>query len=320
MRRTKIVHRDLRRTKTMRCANSALNNATKSRPNDEKAVRSADDFFAVLAGDMTDQYVVIGNPIAHSRSPEIHAAFARQVGQQISYQRLLVPKDGFRDAVDALRRSGARGANVTVPFKFEAYHYATELTPRAIESGAVNTLRFAGDQVLGDNTDGIGLVRDLRSNLGVSLVGARVLLLGAGGAAYGVLGALCAVAPKLIAIANRTHTKAQELASKYSPDKVRAMAIADLAGEQFEVIINATAASLGGDAVSLPASCFAPNALAYDMMYGKAPTAFLQLAAHAGARTADGVGMLAEQAAEAFYLWRGVRPDTAEVIAMLKAG
>jgi shikimate dehydrogenase len=272
---------------------------------------------------MTDHYAVIGNPIAHSRSPDIHAAFARALDHDICYERLLAPKEGFREIVEALRQSGARGANVTVPFKFEAFQYANKLTPRAQTSGAVNTLRFDGDIVLGDNTDGVGLTRDIVDNLHVALSGARILLLGAGGAAFGVAGALLDARPASLVITNRTFAKAEELAAKYAStgfsNTACAMSLADLADQKFDVVINATSASLSNEIPLVPPRCFMPAALAYDMMYGKGETAFLQLAARAGARTADGVGMLVEQAAEAFFVWRGVRPTTAEVIAMLKS-
>lgn len=236
----------------------------------------------------------------------------------LSYERLLAPLDGFCSTVDAFRRSGARGANVTVPFKFEAFQYATALTPRAKASGAVNTLRFDGDAVLGDNTDGIGLSRDITDNLQVALAGARVLLVGAGGAAYGVAGALLDAHPAMLAITNRTPGKAADLSAKYPQSAARAMAAADLAREQFDVVINATSASLSGEVPLVPPGCFAADALAYDMMYGKGDTPFMQLAAAAGARTADGLGMLVEQAAEAFFVWHSVRPKTAAVIAMLR--
>lgn len=266
---------------------------------------------------MPDRYVVIGNPIAHSRSPDIHAAFAAAAGEDLIYERLLAPLDQFRASANALRASGAKGANVTVPFKLEAFSYATELTPRATRAGAANTLGFDGARVWGDNTDGVGLVRDIEKNLGVSLQGARVLLLGAGGAARGVAGALIDARPGTLAITNRTIAKAEEIARVISGIDV--LAVSALAGEAFDVIINATSASLEGQLPAVPPKSFAPGSLAYDMMYGKGETPFLQLAAATGARTADGLGMLVEQAAEAFYLWRGVRPATAPVMAMLKA-
>ena len=273
---------------------------------------------------MTDQYAVIGNPIAHSKSPLIHAAFAREVNHDISYERILAPLDKFRETVEAFRQRGARGANVTVPFKFEAYQYATQLTDRARQSGAVNTLRFEGAEIgagiLGDNTDGIGLTRDIMENLRVPLADARVLLLGAGGAAYGVAGALLDQHPATLAIANRTFEKAAQLAAKYSGSVVRPISFDELPHQEFDIIINATSASLSNELPLVSTANFAPNSLAYDMMYGKGDTAFLQFAQRAGARTADGVGMLAEQAAEAFMVWRGVRVGTAGARAMLLRG
>ncbi len=266
---------------------------------------------------MTDQYAVIGNPIAHSKSPLLHTAFAREVHHDISYERILAPLDKFHETVEEFRQRGARGANVTVPFKFEAYKYATQLTDRAKASGAVNTLRFDGKEIFGDNTDGIGLTRDITENLGVSITGVRVLLLGAGGAAYGIFGALLEQHPSTLTIANRTYEKAMKLAAKYSDSVAHAATFADLPGQQFDIIINATSASLSDELPPVLISNFATNSLAYDMMYGKGDAPFLQLAKRARARTADGVGMLAEQAAEAFFVWRGVRVKTASAIKML---
>lgn len=268
---------------------------------------------------MTDRYAVIGHPVAHSRSPEIHAAFARATGQAIIYERLLAPRDGFYATVETFRASGARGANVTLPFKLEAYQYANELTERARQAGAVNTLKFDGMRILGDNTDGIGLCRDIVDNLKVPLGGARILVIGAGGAARGVIGSLLFAGPQMLAIANRTFSKAEEIANHFSRlGKVKAIAPTELIGERFDVLINATAASLADDLPALPVTCFQPGALAYDMMYGKGQTSFLALAAGAGARTEDGLGMLVEQAAEAFFVWREVRPATASVLAQLR--
>lgn len=272
---------------------------------------------------MTDQYAVIGNPISHSQSPLIHGAFARSVDQHISYERILAPLDKFRETVDAFRQRGGRGANVTTPFKFEAFQYATRLTDRARASGAVNTLTFDREDVIGDNTDGIGLTRDITANLNVKISDARVLLLGAGGAAFGVVSALLDQSPQLLAIANRTHEKAVALAGKYSRPNVIAIKANDLPGRQFDLIINATSVGLNtdlDDALSpVSATCFATNSIAYEMLYGKGETAFMRSAKAAGARAADGVGMLVEQAAEAFFVWRGVRVNTPEVIATLRA-
>jgi shikimate dehydrogenase len=268
---------------------------------------------------MPDRYAVIGNPVAHSKSPYIHSAFAAALNQDMTYERLLVPLKQFRVDVDAFRAAGAtdaKGANVTMPFKIDAFNYATELTERARRAGAVNTLGFDGARVWGDNTDGVGLLRDIEINLGVAVRGARVLIVGAGGAARGVAGDLVDAHPAHLAIANRTVAKAEEIARAI--EGVEALPIAALVDYQFDIVINATSASLEGQLPAVPLKAFAPGCLAYDMMYGKGDTPFMQLAAGAGARTADGLGMLVEQAAEAFFLWRGVRPATAPVMAALK--
>lgn len=267
---------------------------------------------------MTDRYAVFGNPIAHSKSPLIHAAFARQTGQDLRYEALLAPLDGFRAALLAFRDAGGAGANVTVPFKEQAHALATRLTPRAEAAGAVNTLKFEGDEMLGDNTDGIGLVRDLVDNLGIVLARRHILLMGAGGAARGVVLPLLEQGPASLFIVNRTADKARELVARFADPALAGGGYDALASKQFDVVINATAAGLAGDLPPLPDTVFAPGAWAYELMYGK-DTPFLAFARGAGARTADGLGMLVEQAAEAFYLWRGVRPATAPVIAMLRA-
>lgn len=271
---------------------------------------------------MTDRYAVVGNPIAHSKSPQIHAAFARETAQDLVYDRILAPTDGFRATVDAFRAEGGRGLNVTLPFKLEAFEYAVERTPRAQAAGAVNTLVLDRDRVLGDNTDGEGLTRDLEHNLGVTLAGARVLLLGAGGAAQGVILPLLARRPQGIVIANRTVEKAARLAQEFAAEgPVTASSFADLAGERFDVVVNATSASVDNAAPPLPSGLYTPGALAYEMMYGKGETAFLaQARADGAARCADGLGMLVEQAAEAFFVWRGVRPSTAAVLEKLRRG
>ncbi|QDF95845.1 shikimate dehydrogenase [Azoarcus sp. DD4] len=271
-----------------------------------------------------DRYAVIGNPIAHSKSPLIHAAYARQTGQELSYEAILGPLDGFAATVAAFRADCGRGMNVTVPFKLEAHALADRLTPRAAAAGAVNTLAFGADGILGDNTDGAGLVRDITVNLGSVLAGQRVLLLGAGGAARGALLPLLAEQPATLTIANRTESKAIALAEGFRqqhPDvALDACGFAALAGRRFDVVINATAASLADEAPPLPAGLYADGALAYDMMYGRGDTPFLAAARSDGAaRLADGLGMLVEQAAESFLLWRGVRPDTAPVLAELRA-
>jgi len=268
---------------------------------------------------MTDRYAVIGNPVEHSRSPQIHAAFAKQTGQDLTYERILAPLDRFAATVDAFRATGGKGVNITVPFKMDAWRYATRHTDRAGNCGAVNTMKWDGCEIEGDNTDGIGLVRDIERNLGVGIAGKRILIVGAGGAARGVAGDLLREEPALLAITNRTEARAIEVAQAVNALGTMQVISADsLPDHQFEIVINATSASLSGELPRVPAACFARGALAYEMMYGKGMTPFLTLAAGAGARTADGLGMLVEQAAEAFHFWRGVRPDTAPVIAMLR--
>lgn len=269
---------------------------------------------------MPSPYAVIGNPIAHSKSPQIHAEFARQTAQNISYHALLAPQDGFVPCVEKFRAEGGQGLNVTVPFKLEAYHYAQELSQRAQLAQAVNTLKFDGAHVLGDNTDGAGLVRDIEVNLGFTIAGKMVLLMGAGGAARGVLLPLLGCKPQSITIANRTPQKAHELAQHFAlHGSVRAQDYAKLAGDRYDLIINATSSSLNDQLPPLPPRLFAPGALAYDLMYGKGLTPFLAFAEANHAQTlADGLGMLVEQAAESFYVWRGVRPETQSVIAMLR--
>lgn len=265
---------------------------------------------------MTDRYAVFGHPIAHSKSPQIHTAFARQTGQDMTYEAILAPLDGFAVSVAAFIAAGGRGANVTVPFKEEAFKLANRLSPRAQRAGAVNTLMFDADGILGDNTDGAGLVADLTRNLHCTIAGKRVLLLGAGGAARGVIEPLLDQQPAALVIANRTVSRAEELAELFGRG-IRACSF-DAVDTPFDLVINATAASLAGELPPLSPRVFTPDTLAYDMMYGRA-TPFLDFARTHGARTADGLGMLVEQAAEAFCLWRGVRPDTAPVIARLRA-
>jgi shikimate dehydrogenase len=269
-----------------------------------------------------DQYRVIGNPIAHSKSPAIHALFAAQTAQHMAYQPLLAPLDGFAASVHAFRLAGGKGANVTVPFKLEAYAIATHLTARAKAAGAVNTLKFEGEQILGDNTDGIGLVADITRNAGATFQHKRILLLGAGGAARGVLMPILLEQPSELVIANRTPAKAHqllELARSHGVDTVSVNASdwTQLNGE-FDIIINATSASLSDEVPPVAPVLFTSSTLAYDMMYGAAPTAFLRFANNAGAQLRDGLGMLVEQAAEAFYLWRGVRPETQLVLKGLR--
>lgn len=275
---------------------------------------------------MSDKYCVIGNPIAHSKSPDIHAAFAAETGQDIVYERCLAPLDGFRETVRGLIAGGYRGANVTVPFKLEAAAIATRLEERARLAGAVNTLRFENGEIIGDNTDGPGLVADIVSNAGVPLAGKRVLLLGAGGAARGVVLPILQHGPAAIVIANRTRATADALVAHFAgqlahPGQLSACGFEDI-GEDidgaFDVVINATSASLSSAMPPVPAVAFCQGTLALDMMYGKMPSPFMEFAASHGAATRDGLGMLVEQAAEAFAIWRGVRPQTSSILEQMR--
>ncbi len=268
-----------------------------------------------------DTYAVIGNPIAQSKSPLIHTQFAHTSGQAMYYTRLLGTVGAFAAEVDDFRAQGAKGLNVTAPFKLDAFAYATDLSEGARLAGAVNALKFDGDRVYAENFDGVGLVNDIQRNLAVPLAGKRVLLLGAGGAARGALLPLLRQRPARLVLANRQLDKAQALVSEQGAAaqgvQLEASDYAQLQG-QFDVVINATSASLFGQLPPLAAQAFAPGCLAYEMVYGKGATPFLQLARQSGVtRLADGVGMLVEQAAEAFVWWRGVRPETAGVIAQI---
>jgi shikimate dehydrogenase len=269
-----------------------------------------------------DRYCVFGNPIAHSKSPEIHAAFAAQTGQDLEYERRLAPLDGFADAVRSFIAEGGKGANVTVPFKLEAVKLAQALTIRARAAGAVNTLVFSDEGIIGDNTDGAGLVADIVVNAGVPIAGKRVLLLGAGGAARGVVLPILEHRPAKLVIANRTVATAEALVEQFAAlggeGVVSACGFADIEGA-YDIVINATAASLSAEVPPVSPSVFAPGSLALDMMYGASPTVFLQFAAQHGAQLRDGLGMLVEQAAEAFQLWRGVQPATSDVLHNLRA-
>jgi shikimate dehydrogenase len=260
---------------------------------------------------MTDKYGVFGNPIGHSKSPLIHEAFARQTGQDIEYRAILAPIDGFADALAAFIAEGGKGANVTLPFKREAYRLATRLSPRAEQAGAVNTLTFADGEVIGDNTDGAGLLRDITITLNTPIRGKRLLLLGAGGAARGVVGPLLGERPESLTIANRTVARARALAERFAAiGPVTGRAYDELAGQAFDIVIDGTSASLSGAMPELPGGIFAPGALGYEMMYGLGGTPFGVFAREQGAgRVADGFGMLLEQAAESFFIWRGVRPE-----------
>ncbi len=270
-----------------------------------------------------DRYGVAGNPVEHSQSPFIHGRFAQATGQAVVYDRLLCPLDAFADTVRAFAADGARGCNVTVPFKFEAYELAPRRSARATLAQAANVLRFDPEGWYADNTDGIGLVRDIEANAGVPLRGRRVLLVGAGGAAAGALGPLVEAAPGEIVIANRSVDKAQALVERHAALAARHgvhLAAHGLreAGAAFDVIINATATSLQGAAIPVAPEVLRPGSLALDMMYGPAAGGFMQWARAHGARARDGLGMLVEQAAEAFEVWRGVRPGTAPVLAALR--
>ena len=268
---------------------------------------------------MTDQYAVIGHPISHSKSPLIHRAFAAQTQQDIAYQAIEAPMDGFKATVERLLSEGYKGCNVTVPFKFEAFQLCKQLTGRAKAAMAVNTMFFREGEILGDNTDGVGLLADIEQNRACKLLFKRVLLMGAGGAAHGVIWQIFN-AGATITVANRTIEKAQQLVAEFAPyGTVIASTYDGLEGKSFDVVINATSSSLTDELPPLPSGLFKPQSLAYDMMYGK-QTPFLKFAQEQGAgQLADGLGMLVEQAAEAFYKWREVRPETAPVIAQLRA-
>jgi shikimate dehydrogenase len=261
---------------------------------------------------MSDRYALIGHPVAHSKSPRIHARFARDTGQDLEYGLIEAPLDGFAAAVDAFRAGGGRGLNVTLPFKEQAFRYCARVGARATQ--VVNTLVFDDGGAYGDNTDGVGLVRDLQVNVGVALQNQRVVLMGAGGAAQGVVGALLEADVASLVVANRTLVRAQALAARHPG--VAASAYETLEGRA-DVVINATSAGLAGGGPSLPRGVLGPGTLAYDMVYGR-DTAFLAAARAAGARACDGLGMLVEQAAESFHLWRGVRPETAPVLRELR--
>jgi shikimate dehydrogenase len=271
--------------------------------------------------EQSDQYAVIGHPIAHSKSPQIHGRFAAQTGQDMRYVALLAPLDGFVATVHDFMAQGGCGMNVTVPFKEEACRLADQLTDRARAAGAVNTLSFQEQKIIGDNTDGAGLVRDICTNLGQTIAGRRVLLLGAGGAARGSVLPLLQAQPATLVIANRTAAKAQALAEEmHGVGPARAVSgcgFAELGDQAFDLVINATSAGLSDAALAIPASVFAPGCLAYDMVYGR-ETPFMAQARRAGARVSDGLGMLIEQAAEAFLIWRGVRPETTALLAELR--
>lgn len=274
------------------------------------------------AAERTDRYAVVGNPVAHSLSPRIHGLFAEQTGQDISYEAIEIGIDEFGQRVHELYREGLRGLNVTVPFKRDAFELCDRLSPRARDAGAVNTLLFAEDgEISGDNTDGVGLTRDLVDNLNVLIRHRKILVLGAGGAVRGVIGPLLVQQPRVLAIANRTPERAEELAVDFSRlGRIEVFAYEDLGNDSYDLVINGTAAGLAGEVPPLPDGVLGINSVCYDMMYRlDEPTAFVDWALQRGAADAhDGLGMLVEQAAEAFFLWRGQQPDTAAVIAALR--
>ncbi len=270
-----------------------------------------------------DHYGVLGNPVEHSRSPAIHARFAELTGQAMDYRKLLAPLDQFAATLQQWVASGASGCNATVPFKFEAFRLATTATERAQLAQAANTLKFGAGRIEADNTDGIGLVNDIQNNAGVLLAGRDLLLLGAGGAAAGVLGPLLAAGPRRVVVLNRTHARAVELVARHAshPSLQQLLQKTELVAQEqqgleadFDVIVNATASSLGGAAITLDPRVLKPGALAYDMMYGAAAQRFADWARAHGAVPRDGLGMLVEQAAESFLFWRGVRPPSAQVL------
>ena len=264
----------------------------------------------------TDRYAVIGHPIAHSKSPLIHGLFAQATGQDMVYTAIEAPLDGFAAVVHAFRAQGGRGLNITLPFKLQAFELATDPLESARLAGAVNALKFVGDRIYADNFDGLGLVNDIQRNLGVPLAGKRVLLCGAGGATRGAIVPIALQKPALLAVANRSADKAHQLKRDFAAHvDLQTCGYEELAGESFDVVLNATSTGLTQAALPLPAGVFAAGALAYELVYGKGLTPFLKQAQAAGVtHIADGVGMLVEQAAEAFAWWRGVRPDTRPVI------
>ena len=268
---------------------------------------------------MSDLYAVIGNPIGHSKSPLIHSMFAEAAGEDVVYRAIEGPLGGFAARIDQFRRDGGRGLNITAPFKLDAFAYATDLSERARIAGAVNAMKFEGDRAFAENFDGIGLTNDIQRNLGCAIAGKRILVLGAGGAARGIIPPFLDEKPAMLVIANRTADRARALAAEDQRfGDIAAIEYRDLDRQPpFDLVINATSASINGDLPPVPAGAFAEGSLAYELVYGKGLTPFLRLARSRGARIVDGVGMLVEQAVEAFDWWRGVRPDTKLVIERL---
>lgn len=271
--------------------------------------------------DTPDRYAVFGHPVGHSRSPWLHARFAALTGESLVYEARDVPPGGFEAALAEFLAAGGKGLNITVPHKLAAFAAAAKLTQRARRAGAVNTLAVTPDGLLGDNTDGAGLLRDLQHNLGLDPAGMRILLVGAGGAARGALGPLLDARPRELVVANRHAGKARALAADFSADGGVCGAGLDEAHGPFALVVNATSASLSGAVPDLPGDVVGSHTFCYDMAYGSGPTAFIRWAqARGAAGVADGRGMLVEQAAESFALWRGVRPPTDEVLAALRSG
>jgi shikimate dehydrogenase len=270
---------------------------------------------------MSDAYAVIGNPITHSKSPLIHTEFSKQTKQDIHYEAIFVPLNGFTEAIKLFQQNDGKGMNVTIPFKFDAYKISTQLTEQAEAAQAVNTLLFDGNEIYGHNTDGTGLIRDIITNFGFTITAKRILLCGAGGAASGIILPLLKQKPSTLVISNRTVQKAYKLQNQFSSynNIIVSGNNEDIAGKEFDLVINATSTSLIGKSPLLPKGIFATGSLAYDLMYGNEKTHFLQLAQKEGAEyLSDGVGMLVEQAAESFFLWRGIRPETKELIKTLR--
>ena len=270
---------------------------------------------------LIDTYAVMGNPIAHSQSPFIHEQFAKQTQQNLQYLKILVSLDSFSDTVTIFQREGGKGLNITLPFKQDAFKIVTQLSDRAQLAEAVNTIIFENDgKLIGDNTDGVGLLRDLTENISYNLQNKKILILGAGGAVQGILAPLLSEHPEYIVVANRTVEKAKQLATKFtSIGNVQACGFSDLISQSFDLIINGTSASLKAELPPLPTNLLNNNACCYDLAYALKPTLFMQWAEQQGAKQCyDGTGMLVEQAAESFYLWREIRPETKNVIKQLR--
>jgi len=275
-----------------------------------------------MNSNIPDRYAVMGNPIAHSKSPDIHTLFAKQTQQHLSYEAILVDTEKFKPTVHDFANKGGKGLNITVPFKQQAWELATQRSQRAELAGAVNTLSLNDDnQYIGDNTDGVGLVRDLTNNHNINLQNLRILVIGAGGAVRGVLLPLLEQQPQSVIIVNRTQSKAEELAELFTAfGNISALGFEQLSDKSFDLIINGTAASLQGEVPPVPANCINETTNLYDMMYASEPTPFMQWGTQCGAKSCfDGLGMLVEQAAESFFIWRGVHPDTHVIISTLRA-